>query len=81
MAQKPEKLQNIDILNDNNIVKALGKIEKPLNTMGFKVYFKIGIAVTRFGKNKEEKTKKIRYNNYNNKFLTYGGKKWMQFLN
>lgn len=47
---------DIDLFNDNNTIKTLNKIEKPLNTMGFKVYFKIGIAVTRFGKNKEEKT-------------------------
>ncbi len=48
--------EDIDILNDNSAVKVLGKIEKPLNTVGFKVYFKVGIALTGFGKNKEEKT-------------------------
>lgn len=47
---------DIDLFNDNNTIKTLNKIEKPLNTMGFKVYFKIGIALTGFGKNKEEKT-------------------------
>ena len=47
---------DIDLFNDNNTIKTLNKIEKPLNTMGFKVYLKIGIALTGFGKNKEEKT-------------------------
>lgn len=47
---------DIDLFNDNNTIKTLNKIEKPLNTMGFKVYFKIGIALTGFSKNKEEKT-------------------------
>lgn len=47
---------DIDLFNDNNTIKTLNKIEKPLNTMGFKVYFKIEIALTGFGKNKEEKT-------------------------
>jgi hypothetical protein len=47
---------DIDLFNDNNTIKTLNKIEKPLNTVGFKVYFKIGIALTGFGKNKEEKT-------------------------
>ena len=48
--------EDIDVLNDNSIIKVLNKIEKPLNTVGFKVYFKVGIALTGFGKNKEEKT-------------------------
>lgn len=48
--------EDIDVLNDNSITKVLNKIEKPLNTVGFKVYFKVGIALTGFGKNKEEKT-------------------------
>lgn len=47
---------DIDLFNDNNTIKTLNKIEKPLNTVGFKVYFKIGIALTGFDKNKEEKT-------------------------
>ena len=48
--------EDIDILNDDNVVKILNKIEKPLNTVGYKVYFEIGIALTGFGRNKEEKT-------------------------
>lgn len=48
--------EDIDVLNDNSVVKALSKIENSLNTVGFKVYFKVGIALTGFGKNKEEKT-------------------------
>ena len=51
--------ENIDIFNDDNIIKLLNKTEKPLNTVGFKVYFKVGIAFTGFGKNKEEKTVSI----------------------
>lgn len=31
---------DIDLFNDNNTIKTLNKIEKPLNTMGFKVYFR-----------------------------------------
>lgn len=48
--------EDIDVLNDSNAIKVLNKIEKPLNTVGFKVYFKVGIALTGFGKSKEEKT-------------------------
>ena len=48
--------EGIDVLNDNNIINLLNKIEKPLNTVGYKVYFKAGVALTGFGKNKEEKT-------------------------
>ena len=51
--------EGIEILNDNNIIKMLNKIEKPINTVGFKVYFEIGIALTGFGRNKEEKTVSI----------------------
>lgn len=42
-----------------DIVKILNKKEKPFNTVGFKVYFEVGIALTGFGKNKEEKTVSI----------------------
>ncbi len=48
--------EDIDILNDDDAMKILNKIEKPLNTVGYKVYFATGIALTGFGKNKEEKT-------------------------
>ena len=48
--------EDIDIFSNDNIIKLLNKNEKPLNTVGFKVYFEVGIALTGFGKNKEEKT-------------------------
>ena len=38
------------------LIKLLNKTEKPLNTVGFKVYFAVGIALTGFGKSKEDKT-------------------------
>jgi hypothetical protein len=34
----------------------LTRLEKPLNTLGFKVFFNFGIAVTGFSKNKESKS-------------------------
>ena len=48
--------KDLDVLTDDNIMKILNKIEKPLNTVGYKVYFEAGIALTGFGRNNEEKT-------------------------
>ena len=46
----------LDILNDPNAIKELSKKEKPYNTVGFKVFFEFGIAVTGFSKKKDHKS-------------------------
>ena len=48
--------EGIDILNTPALIKILNKIEKPYNTVGFKIYLKIGIALSGFSRYKEEKT-------------------------
>ena len=49
-------INDIDIFNNPNSIKELTRLEKPLNTLGFKVFFNFGIAVTGFSKNKENKS-------------------------
>jgi len=47
---------NNDLLADPDLAKNLGKTEKPLNTVGFKVSFESGIAITGFSKKKDDKS-------------------------
>ncbi|MFD2909206.1 hypothetical protein ACFSX9_10745 [Flavobacterium ardleyense] len=44
-----------DILNDPETLKILSKLEKPYITVGFKVFFNFGIAVTGFSKKIDHK--------------------------
>lgn len=39
-----------ELLNERHLDKVLGKIEDPLERLGFKVYFSLGIAITGFSK-------------------------------
>lgn len=45
----------LDILNDSKAIKELSKKEKPYSSVGFKVFFEFGIAVTGFSKKKDHK--------------------------
>jgi hypothetical protein len=44
-----------DILGNENIIDHLEMQDIPFDTVGFKVFFKFGIALTGYGKNKESK--------------------------
>lgn|SRR5688572_2723737 len=48
--------REINILKDKDAAKKLDAISKPENSVGFKIYFDLGITVTGFGKKKEAKT-------------------------
>lgn len=48
--------QDINMLEEPALSKILDKIDKPMSTVGFKVYFKIGVAITGFSKKKDDKT-------------------------
>lgn len=46
----------MDIFNDPKTIKELTKREKPYNTVGFKVFFEFGIAITGFSTKKDYKS-------------------------
>jgi hypothetical protein len=46
----------MDIFNDPKTIKELTKREKPYSTVGFKVFFEFGIAITGFSKKKDYKS-------------------------
>lgn len=46
-------------LLSKDIIEVLKKKEKPLDTVGFKVFFEVGVALCGFGRNKEEKSVSI----------------------
>lgn len=52
-------LEGKNILEDPKAMEHLNNNEKPLNTVGFKVYFKFGLAVTGFSKKKDDKSVSI----------------------
>lgn len=49
-------LNGISIFNHDDALSRLNDIEKPFNTVGYKVYFLLGIAITGFSKKKDSKT-------------------------
>lgn len=49
-------LNGINILKDKDAIKKLDSLGQPHNSVGFKIYFDLGIMVTGFSKKKEDKT-------------------------
>jgi len=49
-------LSGINVLKDKDAIKKLDAIGTPHNSVGFKIYFDLGIMVTGFSKKKEDKT-------------------------
>ncbi|WP_441899868.1 hypothetical protein [Pedobacter psychrotolerans] len=50
---------DLNIFQTEDIIKKLDQIEKPFNTVGFKVFFEIGLALTGFSKKKDDKTASV----------------------
>ena len=48
--------EGVNILKDSTVTKVLNRIEKPLSSVGFKIYPSLGIAITGFSKKPEVKT-------------------------
>ena len=50
---------DLNIFQTEDIIKKIDQIEKPFNTVGFKVFFEIGLALTGFSKKKDDKTASV----------------------
>ena len=50
---------DLNIFQTEDIIEKLKQVEKPFNSVGFKVFFEIGLALTGFSKKKDDKTASI----------------------
>lgn len=50
---------DLNIFKTEDIIEKLKQVEKPFNSVCFKVFFEIGLALTGFSKKKDDKTASI----------------------